>query len=145
MLPIVTHIVAAFEDEAADIAAALDVLDLWSGVEKRGLDTEKFVILHCLLTGEDFDCAAARYEPVSVADEGAVVLRLADDVVERLAALDDEALERVASELAATEMFEVEQWEAGDVAELVMQLAELAMLAESQGQTLFVRMQPITT
>ena len=94
---------------------------------------------------EEFEEAISAYEPVYVADEGAVVLRLADEVMERLATLDEEALELVASELAATEEYEMEQWEPEDVQALVMDMAELARLAESQGQVLFVWMHPLLT
>ena len=65
--------------------------------------------------------------------------------MERLATLDEEALERVADELAATEEYEMEQWEAAEVQALVFELADLARLAESQGQSLFVWMHPLLT
>jgi hypothetical protein len=142
---ILTNIVAAEEDEYAAIGESLRPVDEWSGIERRGIDTAKVATLHCLLTGEEFEEAISAYEPVYVADEGAVVLRLADEVMERLATLDEEALELVASELAATEEYEMEQWEPEDVQALVMELAELARLAESQGQVLFVWMHPLLT
>jgi hypothetical protein len=65
--------------------------------------------------------------------------------VERLATLDEDALELVAVELAATEEYELEQWEPEDVQAMVMDLADLARLADSQGQTLFVWMHPLLT
>ncbi len=142
---ILTNIVAAEEDEYAAIGESLRPVDEWSGIERRGIDTAKVATLHCLLTGEEFEEAVSAYEPVYVADEGAVVLRLADEVMERLATLDEEALELVASELAATEEYEMEQWEPEDVQALVMDMAELARLAESQGQVLFVWMHPLLT
>ena len=142
---LLTNIVAAEEDEYAAIGESLRPVDEWSGIERRGIDTAKVATLHCLLTGEEFEEAISAYEPVYVADEGAVVLRLADEVMERLATLDEEALELVASELAATEEYEMEQWEPEDVQALVMDMAELARLAESQGQVLFVWMHPLLT
>jgi hypothetical protein len=39
----------------------------------------------------------------------------------------------------------MEQWEAEDVQALVMDLADLARLADSQGQALFVWMHPLLT
>ena len=74
-----------------------------------------------------------------------MVLRIADEVLERLATLDEEALDLVAEELAATEEYEMEQWETEDVQALVIELAELARLAESQGQVMFVWMHPLLT
>ncbi len=142
---ILTNIVAAEEDEVAAIGESLRPVDEWSGIERRGIDTAKIATLHCLLTGDEFEEAISAYEPVYVADEGAVVLRLADEVMERLVTLDEDALGLVAEELAATEEYELEQWDAEDVQALVMDLADLARLADSQGQALFVWMHPLLT
>ena len=142
---ILTNIVAAEEDEIAAIGESLRPVDEWSGIERRGIDTAKIATLHCLLTGDEFEQALGACEPVYVADEGALVLRIADEVMDRLATLDEDALELVAEELAATEEYEIEQWEAEEVQALVMELADLARLAESQGQVLFVWMHPLLT
>lgn len=142
---ILTNILAAEEDEYEAIGESLRPLDEWSGIERRGIDTAKIATLHCLLTGDEFDMAISAYEPVYVSGEGAVVLRLADDVMERLAALDEDALELVAEELAATEEYEMEQWDVEEVQAMVMELADLARLAEAQGQVLFVWMHPLLT
>jgi len=144
-LGILTNIVAAEEDEVAAIGESLRPVDEWSGIERRGIDTAKIATLHCLLTGDEFEEAVGAYEPVYVSDEGAIVLRLADEVLERLATLDEDALELVAEELAATEEYEMEQWDAEEVQALVMELADLARLAESQDQVLFVWMHPLLT
>ncbi|NJD33863.1 MAG: hypothetical protein FIA96_03335 [Betaproteobacteria bacterium] len=142
---ILTNIIAAEEDEYAAIGESLRPVDEWSGIERRGIDTAKIATLHCLLTGDEFESAVGTYEPVYVADEGAVVLRMADELMERLATLDEEALELVAEELAATEEYEMEQWETADVQTLVFELADLARLADSQGQAMFVWMHPLLT
>ena len=142
---ILTNIVAAEEDEVAAIGESLRPVDEWSSIERRGIDTPKIATLHCLLTGDEFEEAVGAYEPVYVTDEGAIVLRLADEVLERLATLDEDALELVAEELAATEEYEMEQWDAEEVQALVMELAELARLAESQDQVLFIWMHPLLT
>jgi hypothetical protein len=144
-LGILTQIVAAEEDEYVAIGESLRPLEEWSGIERRGIDTAKIATLHCLLTGEEFDLAISAYEPVHVGGEGAVVLRLADEATERLATLDEEALELVAAELAATEDFEMEQWDPEEVLALVLDLADLARLADAQGQVLFVWMHPLLT
>ncbi len=142
---ILTNIIAAEEDEYVAIGESLRPVDEWSGIERRGIDTAKIATLHCLLPGDEFEEAVGGYEPVYVADEGAVVLRLADEVMERLATLDEDALELVAEELAATEEYEMEQWETAEVQAMVFELADLARLAESQGQVLFVWMHPLLT
>ena len=135
-----TNIVAAEEDEYTAIGEFSCPLDEWSGIEAPGLDTVKVAILHCLLTGDPLQLALDLYEPVYVTESETVVLRIAEELLEKLAVLDEEALENVASELAASEDFESEQWEADDVLAQLTDLADLAQLAESQGQALFVWM-----
>jgi len=110
----------------------------------RDVDTAKIATLHSLLTGDLFDDAIAHYEPVYVSDaEGALVLRFADELTERLAALDEGVVDAVAAELAATEEFEVTGWEGEAIAAMLADLADLARLAESQGQVLLVWLHPL--
>lgn len=145
-MAIVTNIIAAEYEEIEAIGESLSPVDEWSGIELRDVDTAKIATLHCLMTGDLFDDAVVRYEPVYVStSEGALVLRLADEVLERLAELDEEALEQVATELAATEEFEDAGWEEEQTAALLAGLADLARLADSQGQALFVWMHPLRT
>lgn len=142
---LLTHIVAAEEDEVVAIGESLRPTDEWSGIERRGIDAAKIVMLHTLLTNDDFDVACALYEPLYIGSEGAVVLRLADSVTEKLAELDEEALEHVAEELAATAEFEIEGWPEDDIQSMIMDLADLAQLASAQEQALFVWMHPLLT
>lgn len=145
-MEILVNIVAAEEDEIASVGESLEPLEEWSGITRRGLDTAKIVMLHCLLTGDELDLALSLYEPVYVSDQnGTTVLRLADEALTCLASYDEEALERIGEELAATEEFEVEQWDEEDALVLVMDLADLARLAEAQGQALLVWMHPLET
>lgn len=143
-MSVLTQILAAEEDEVEAIGDALNPTDLWSGIGLSELTIPRLVMLHSVVTGESFDDAAAQYEPVYVSSqEGAWVLRLADALMARLASLDDERLEAVAAELAATEAFEIAGWEEEEVAAMLDDLAELARLAESQGQVLFAWLQPL--
>lgn len=142
---ILTNIVAAEEDEIAAVGESLRPCDEWSGMERRGVDTAKIVTLHCLLTNDEYSYAVSRYEPIYISDEGVVVIKIADEVLERLAGLEEDALDEVAAELSATEEFEYENWDAEEVHAMVMELADLARLAESQGQMLLVWMHPLMT
>ena len=139
-MEIVTNIVAAEEEEYSSVGESACPLDEWSGIDAPGLDTVKVATLHCLLTGDSLQLALDLYEPVYVAENETVVLRIADELLEKLTELDEEAMENVASELAATDEFESEEWHAEDVLAQLTALAELAQLAESQGQVLFVWM-----
>ena len=140
-MDILTAIIAADEDEVDAIAASARPLAEWSGVERHGVDTRMVAELHCLLTGESLDLALDAYEPVRMAEEGAVVLRLAAEARDRLAGLADEDLEPIAEELAAVEEFELQGWDAGAAYDWLVELAELARLAEAQEQAVFVWMQ----
>ena len=135
-----TNIVAAEEDEYTAIGESSCPLDEWSGIEAPGLDTVKVAILHSLLTGDPLQMTLDLYEPVYVTESETVVLRIAEELLDKLAVLVEEALENVARELAATEDFESEHWEADDILAQLTELADLAQLAESQGQALFVWM-----
>ncbi|MFT3963191.1 hypothetical protein [Propionivibrio sp.] len=141
----VTCVVAADEDELAEVAQSAAPLDGWSGIETPGLDTVKLATLHALLTGDPLQVALDLYEPALVAggDEETLVLRVAGEMLEELALLDEESLETVAGELAATEIYEEEDADPDELLSLLTPLAELAQLAESQGQVLFVRIELI--
>jgi hypothetical protein len=145
-MAILVNIVAADENDVDSIGESQHPVDEWGGIEARGLDTAKIATLHCLLTGDTLEDALSAYEPVySAGEEGPMVLRISDEVVERLAGLEEEALESVGEELAATEEFEITGWPVEEVQALVAELAALARYAEAQGQAVFVWMHPLMT
>ena len=135
-----TCVVAAEEDEYPDIAQSHSPLNEWSGIESPGLDTTKVATLHSLLTGDPLQLALDLYEPVFVAegDDETLVLRIEAELFEELTLLDEESLENVVDELMATDVYEHDGSDPEDVLAFVTALSELAQLAESQGQTLFV-------
>ena len=135
---VVTIVVAAEEDESSAIGESNRPLDEWSGIELPAMDTARFATLHCLLTGDSLQTALELYEPIFVAENETAVLRVAGELAERLAAADEETLEAVASELAAAEDFEEEHWDPDDLAALLSGFSDLALLADSQGQVLFL-------
>jgi hypothetical protein len=145
-MSVLTHIVVADEDDIEAIGESLQPTEEWSGIEMRDIDTAKIATLHSLLTGDLFDDALFHYEPVYVSvAEGALVLRLADEVTARLADLDDDTLAEFAVELAATEEFESAGWEDEAIAAMLAELAELARRADAEEQALFVWMHPLRT
>jgi hypothetical protein len=145
-MAILTNIIAAEDDEIEAVGESLNPVGEWSGIEMRDVDTAKIATLHSLLTGDLFDDVIARYEPVYVSNaEGALVLRLADELTERLAEIDEGVLDDVAAELAATEEFESAGWEDEAIAAMLASLVDLARLADAQGQALFVWMHPLRT
>lgn len=145
-MAILTNIIAAEDDETEAIGESLHPVAEWSGIEMRDVDTARIAMLHCLLTGDLFDDAVAIYEPVYVSDaEGALVLRLADELTERLSEVGEDVLDDVAAELAATEEFEDAGWEEETITAMLAGLTDLARLADAQGQSLFVWMHPLKT
>ncbi len=143
---ILVNIVSADEEDVEAIGESQHPVVEWSGIEARDIDTAKIVTLHCLLTGEGLEDAFYAYEPVYVSgDDGAIVLRIPDVVMEKLASLEEDALEAVGEELAATEEFEMNDWPTEEIQSLVEELAALARLAESQDQVMFVWMHPLLT
>ncbi len=143
---LLVNIVAADEDEIEAVGDSQHPVDEWSGFEAREIDTAKLATLHCLLTEDDFEEALAAYEPVYAADdEGPLVLRIPDQVAAKLALLEEEALEQVGEELAASEEFEMNDWSVEEVQALVVALGDLARLVESQGQVMLVWMHPLLT
>jgi len=145
-MSVLTQFIAAEDDEIEEVGESPSPVDEWSGLQLRDVDTARIATLHTLLTGDLFDDAIAHYEPVYVsAAEGALVLRLADELTGRLAALDEDNLDDVALELAATEEFECAGWENEAIAAMLADLADLARLAESQGQALLVWLHPLRT
>lgn len=145
-MAILTQFIAAEDDEIDAVGESLQPVEAWSGAEFRDVDTIKIATLHCLLTNDLFDDVLAHYEPVYVsASEGAWVLRIADEVTEKLGAFDEDALAEVAAELAATEAFEQEGWPEEAIADMLVQLADLARLAEAQGQVLLAWLHPLRT
>lgn len=135
-----TCIVAAEEDEYLEIAASPSPMKEWSGIEASGLDTLKLATLHSLLTGDSLQAALDCYEPVHV-DEGesqTIILRVDGELFAALLELDEESAENLAEELAATEAYENELHDPEDLHSHLIALIDLAQLAESQAQVLFV-------
>lgn len=145
-MSLLVNIVIADEDDVEAIGESQHPVEEWSGIQARDIDTTKIATLHCLLTGDTFEEALSRYEPVYVsAEEDAIVIRIPDELVEKLAYLDEDALDSVGEELAATEEFELTGWPTQEVMTLVEELAALAQQADSNGEAMFVWMHRLLT
>jgi hypothetical protein len=145
-MSILVNIVTADEEEIDAVGESQHPVEEWSGVEVRDFDTAKLATLHSLLVYDNYDDAFNAYEPVYVAmGDGAIVIRIPDVVSDRLASLEEDALERVGEELVATEEFELSGWAVEEVQAFLLQLSDLARLAESQGQIMLAWMHPLRT
>lgn len=135
-----TCIVSADEDEYPEIAASPSPMKEWSGIEVPGLDTLRLATLHSLVTGDSLQAALDCYEPVYV-DEGVnetIILRIDGEFFDALQALDEDEVENLVAELAATEAYESESCDVDELHAYLLALIDLAQLAESQAQLLFV-------
>ena len=139
------NIVIADEDEAEAIGESNQPVDEWVGMEARDLDKSKFITLHCLLTGDGIEDAVYGYEPLYFVEDGPQVLRIPDEMTARLARYDEEALEEVVQELAATEDFELSDLAEEDIHTFMEEFAELARKADAEEKTLFIWMHPLLT
>ena len=139
-MSVTTAILAALPDEMEAICASVQPLNEWSGVELPGMDLGKIAALHSLLTGEPLAAILDAYEAYLISQDDVFVFRLADELVEKLLDCDEELLIPVANELVAAEDFEDEPWDPEDLAMAIFEVAELALLADSQEQQLYVWM-----
>lgn len=145
-MAILTNIIAAEEDELEAVGESIEPAGEWSGMALRDFTIPKIATLHCVLTGALLDDAYALCEPSYYsATEGTIVLQFAAELFDRLANLDEDALAAVSEELTATEEFEDAGWGDDEIAEMLEGLADLARLAESQGQVLFAWLHPLRT
>lgn len=143
---ILVNVISADEDDLDAIAESEHPVDEWSGIEARDIDRLKFISLHCLLTGESLEEAELSYEPVYVAGgDGPIIFRVPEELTQKLARLEEEALEAIGEELAASEDFETSPVPVEEVQSLLMELADLARIADSQDQHLFIWMHPLLT
>ena len=134
-----TWLLAADEDEYLDMIDAPRPLERWSGISVPGFDTLRLATLHGLLTGDTMQASIERYEPIYVSsDDEVLILRVAEEMLESLIALDEESLVSLASELVASEDFDDASWAEDDLFDIIVAIKELAELAESQGQAIFL-------
>ena len=138
-----TRLVAAEEDEYEAVGESAQPLNEWSGLDLPGFDTVRLATLHALLTGDSLQLVLDQYEPLYVSADETIVVRVTDELFERLVALDEDEVLAVASELVVTEEFEEALWQEEDIVDLLAAVAELAQLGESQGQALFLAIRPL--
>ncbi len=125
--------------ESEAICQSLNPLEDWRGIESKGIGAVKIATLQALLTGQTFDEAFCEYDhAISASEEGPWLIRLPDMLTERLAELDESALERVAEELAAAEEFERDGWPQEAVHTFLEALADLANVGLANESALFL-------
>ena len=81
----------------------------------------------------------------SVRTENGQVLRVPDELTERLARYDEDVLEEIVLELAATEDFELSDLPVEDIQSFMDEFAELARKADAEEKSLFIWMHPLLT
>jgi hypothetical protein len=135
-----TTLVIADPDEVEAIGESFEPLQDWRGVALEGIDPAKIAMLHCILTGETFDEVVTQYEPIYAASaEGPWVIAVPREPIAKLPLLEEDVLEQIGDEWAATEDFERDNWPATDVQEVLAELAALASIGIAQEKAMFIR------
>lgn len=138
-MELTASVVVAALGEAADLVGSERLLEDWRGFRMRGLDRDKFAMLHALLSGQYFEEAQAELGLVHAESAAGPWLYLFPPAsVQRLAAMEEDVLETIGEELAATADFEDGGWEAERVLGFVRQMAELAAVARAQDKAIFL-------
>jgi hypothetical protein len=134
-----TNIVIADLDEIEAIAESSAPAQEWRGLELQGIDPQKIAMLHSILTGESFEEAAVQYDPIYAGSgEGPWVIAIPQAPVQKLARLEEEVIEQVGEEWAATEDLERENWPVEEVQAVVAELAALASISIAQEKEMFI-------
>lgn len=140
-MQVLTNIVIGDLSDAEAIGESLCPIDEWRGFEIKGIDLAKIAMLQAVLTGQTFDEAYDEYRPiVAISDEGPWVFRFPNAPLEKLAGLEEEALEQVGEELAATEEFEESGYPVEEVQAVLEELSDLAKVCISQNKAMFIWM-----
>lgn len=140
-MQVLTNIVIGDPSDAEAIGESSCPIDEWRGLEIKGIDLAKIAMLQAVVTGQTFDEAFEEYRPiVAASDEGPWVFRFPAAPLEKLAALEGDALERVGEELAATEEFEDNGYPVDEVQAVLEELSDLAKACMAQNKTMFVWM-----
>lgn len=138
-MQILMNIVIGEPDEISAIGESLSPLDDWQGMEANGLSLEKLAMLQSILTAQTFDEAFDEFRPLFTAsEEGPWLIRFPHSSVRQLADLEEEALERIGEELAASEEFENDEVAADEAQDFLIELSQLAGNAVDQDKTLFI-------
>ncbi|HUW50462.1 MAG TPA: hypothetical protein VMV75_05535 [Sulfuricella sp.] len=140
-MQVLTNIVIGEPDEIMAIGESLSPLEDWQGMEANSLNLEKLAMLQSILADQNFDEAFAEFRPLFTAsDEGPWLIRFPHGSIKKLAELEEDALERIGEELAATTEFEIDEWAVDEVQDLLATLSQLAGNAVDQEKTLFIWM-----
>lgn len=138
-MDISTNIVIGDIADIEEIGESSHPIENWRGFEIRGIDTAKMAMLHAILTGQTFDEAFGEYLlAYEASEDGPWVAKIPNEPMERLAEMEDEVLEQIGEELAATEEFENEGWPVEEVQIFLAELAALAGIAIVQRKAMFI-------
>jgi hypothetical protein len=138
---VLSDLVVANEADAERVAHTQVPSQAFGGIDVKGIDSVRFATLHSILTGRSFEELLPSYEPAfSASDDGPWVFRLPDELVTRLANLTDSERQSIAERWAATEEFELDDWDATMVAETFEAICGQAANAESTKRALFLWM-----
>jgi hypothetical protein len=138
---VLSDLVVARADEAERVSEAVAPSQTFEGIDIKGVDSVKFSRLHSILVGRSVRELMPLYQPVViVSEEGPWVFQIPQDLVARLAALDDVSRTDVSRRWALAEEFVLDRWGEDDVASALSSISSLAKRAFDSERALFLWM-----
>ncbi len=136
---VLTDIFAA-TDAQVDALSPDDIpIQMFPGVEAKGVHIIKLGTLQNILVGTDVQDAIGQHEWMDEKSaEGFWITRLPKELFDALAGLNGDQIPEVAHKWSETAEFESEHWEKSEVEDLMTRIVLLAKDARSNGKGLFV-------
>ena len=136
---VLTDIFAATDAEASAVSPDDVPIQIFPGVEAKGLDPVKFGTLQHILIGTDVQEAIRQHELVrEVSEEGPWITRVPQQLYDAIAAMNGDHVREVADKWSQTEEFQLDRWSKADVEDVLTRLIQLAKDARGNGKRLFV-------
>ena len=129
----------ADDSDAAAVAKAMPPAKKWAALFARDLDEVKLKQLWPAVRGGLRKPLPAMRLLHSASDGGPWVYAVPDPLIERVASLDDDALERAAATWATAEEFALDGWAVADVREVLVDLRTVCQRSRVSGKGLLLR------
>jgi hypothetical protein len=138
---VLSDIIVADRAQAPAINAARGRhLQQWAGADLKGLDTIKLGSLWQILSGVTVDHTIMADALDQASSDGPWVFLVPPELVTKMAALDEESIEPVAEQWAATEECALDRWKSVDAEDYLNTLAEVSRKAKGASKDLLLWM-----
>ena len=137
---VLTDFILGTQQELASVPADQAPISVLPGIDMKGVDPVKLEVLLGHLTGREFDPDLKAFPTVSgqASPDGPWVYGCSEDLVRKLAALDDVALATLASWWANTEEFRLDRWETHSVKSVLHEMRAFAQRSLAVGKPIHI-------